>query len=587
MSDGEGLGANQSMNRNPPRNRTPPQTVPLPSSELPQLVPPPSGGVRWMDRSTDNRGVGAPPPPPAPRPPARPPRPRNPSNQRPAASPPDEDFPRLADGRAIQVPTQEIVGQVPQRDVAPERATVGQRGTEPNNQTPTPRNNGIRQDEVLPPMSFNPSQTILEIVQGTNRLIEEEEQRNQERIQRFRGQFINQSIDPFDIQLEFNRWFGSRRTTSPAIESARQQLEAARRHNLLAGGSFREDIRDIRQDIRDARRFLSDLAQDNQMAPYAQNLGILIGIAEEGLEVADGILALPESIAELVSFLPRIPSIFMDFQRLPEDEKVQVLGALAREGANAIFGEIIRLARESLQDAINGHTLDANRKATRAIIKVVGLVTVLKSAIRFLRRSPELFRRISGKIDELGRRSRRLADVGAGEPVRHGITGRSSPSVRQGVSQLSRLRSLISQEEIDEVARILSALESTLSERTRRHITIAVGIFEEGGQRSIGYSITRNRFARPRKERLLHRRARELGVDVIDAEPRVRTRNRTERATHGAPEDAEQLFIEGAETNGWNPIMVMPSRTACPGCAAVAEAEGVFIVARNMASSGL
>lgn len=385
MSDGEGLGSGQSMNRNPPRNRTPPQTAPLPSSELPQLAPPPSGGVRWMDRSTDNRGVGAPPPPPAPRPPARPPRPRHPSNQRPAASPPDEDFPRLADGRVIQVPTQEIVGQVPQRDVAPERATVGQRGTADPQWRQIIQDRYEERDRIQGIFAYSIPET------------------NQTHLTR-RGWPIGTTRQGSGYLLPNGIFVLPNVDGTPFIDPRTGRITSPRRSGVS------DETFPARQAIASLNESLSDFAQEHRTDPHAQDFGIVIGSIEEFLVIADGILALPESIAELISLLPRIGSIYMDFQRLPEDEQVQVLGALAREGANAIFGEIIRLARESIQDSINGRTLDANRKATRAIIKVVTLVAAIKGAIRFLRRSPEIFSRISGKIEDLGRRGRRLAD---------------------------------------------------------------------------------------------------------------------------------------------------------------------------------
>lgn len=385
MSDGEGLGSGQSMNRNPPRNRTPPQTAPLPSSELPQLAPPPSGGVRWMDRSTDNRGVGDPPPHPTPRPPARPPRLRHSSNQRPSASPPDEDFPRLADGRVIQVPTPEIVGQVPQRDVAPERATVGQRGTAEPQWRQIIQDRYEERDRIQGIFAYSIPET------------------NQTHLTR-RGWPIGTTRQGSGYLLPNGIFVLPNVDGTPFIDPRTGRITSQRRSGV------RDETFPARQAIASLNESLSDFAQEHRTDPHAQDFGIVIGSIEEFLVIADGILALPESIAELISLLPRIGSIYMDFQRLPEDEQVQVLGALAREGVNTIFGEIFRLAQESIQDAIDGRTLDANRKATRAIIKVITLVTMLKGAIRFLRRSPELFRRISGKIDELRQRGRQLAD---------------------------------------------------------------------------------------------------------------------------------------------------------------------------------
>jgi hypothetical protein len=127
MSDGDRLGSRQSMNRNlrdQLLNSSQASAAP-PSSELPQ--PTPEGRVKWLDRGTENRGLGTPStPPPAPRSSPSTSRRRQVPDSRPTPSPSDEDFPRLANGRVIQVPTQEIVGQVPQTEVVTERSTDGQ-----------------------------------------------------------------------------------------------------------------------------------------------------------------------------------------------------------------------------------------------------------------------------------------------------------------------------------------------------------------------------------------------------------------------------------------------------------------------------
>ena len=55
--------------------------------------------------------------------------------------------------------------------------------------------------------------------------------------------------------------------------------------------------------------------------------------------------------------------------------------------------------------------------------------------------------------------------------------------------------------------------------------------------------------------------------------------NRVGRGDVGAPDDAEQLLVQGAEDMfGFEVIAIVPSRPACPDCASLAEAENILLL---------
>ncbi|MEM8674589.1 MAG: DUF4157 domain-containing protein [Cyanobacteria bacterium P01_G01_bin.67] len=144
------------------------------------------------------------------------------------------------------------------------------------------------------------------------------------------------------------------------------------------------------------------------------------------------------------------------------------------------------------------------------------------------------------------------------------------------------LRGIISEQEIVQMRRIVSELrDSIISKVARDRNTVAVALFEMNGERAFAFSVNRNKFSRSTRTGQPHpinQKAEELGVLRIDAEPRIRTRSRSERATAGAPEDAEQILIEGAEANNIDLIAILPSRPACKACSSIVPQEGIILI---------
>ena len=159
------------------------------------------------------------------------------------------------------------------------------------------------------------------------------------------------------------------------------------------------------------------------------------------------------------------------------------------------------------------------------------------------------------------------------------LLGESDNSLSLGKELSKRI---ISEQEIQEMRTIVSELKNSIPSKVARdRNTVAVALVEIDGQRAFAFSINRNKFSRSTRSGQPHQinqKAEKLGVLRIDAEPRVRTSSKAERAKAGAPEDAEQLLLEGAEANNIKVIAIMPSRKACKACSSIVSQEKIILI---------
>lgn len=343
--------------------------------------------------------------PPAPRPPARPPRSRRPPNQRPTASPPDEAFPRLADGRAIQVPTQEIVGEVPQTDVAAERSTVGQRATAEPQWQQIIQERYEERDRIQGIFGYGPPAP------------------NQTHPKR-RGWPVGTIRQGGGYLLPNGMWVLPNVDGTPFIDPITGHITSPRRPGA-------------RDATTHARRELESLVEPYQESGIGHFIGIPYGIVSEILAVLDSLAALEEAIRDIE--LDEVKSFLVVLgQELARNP--QLLNELPVEIVKSQLVDISNHFRQAVEDS--NRTVDSSAHITRGFVKIIELLEPLHAVFN-TRVGRRIAERISRLREQLATTVRNaplpVPGVGAGGlgvvPVKRGRTGRPSQPVGQGVSQ--------------------------------------------------------------------------------------------------------------------------------------------------------
>lgn len=126
--------------------------------------------------------------------------------------------------------------------------------------------------------------------------------------------------------------------------------------------------------------------------------------------------------------------------------------------------------------------------------------------------------------------------------------------------------------DILEMQGLARRFRDAIPESSRGFKTVAIGLVRDSeGVEFYVWSANRN-WTHPNLERL----ADQTGVMRVDPYPgSLRARG---RGDVGAPEDAEQVMMEGALQNDLEVIALIPSRPACPDCVDAAAAENILLL---------
>jgi hypothetical protein len=294
-------------------------------------------------------------------------------------------------------------------------------------------------------------------------------------------------------------------------------------------------------------------------APMVIAAGAAVGIAED---IADAIRGVAEIVGNFREF---VGTILEMISLMASDEGPVVARELGRATGERYAVRIRQLANLNLVR----FTYELGRLVGPMVVYTV-LSVVTAGAVAGAA--------VSTRLAALLTRVPRLARLLRSARARVRLLGR-----RRGARRVARTaRRVISAAEVTEMRRLVRALREAIpAGPARDRSTVALALVEVDGRRAFAFAVNRNRFSRRRRGGQPHpinQRAEELGVLRIDAEPRTRTTSRAGRAEAAAPEDAEQILIEGAFTNDIDVIAILPSRPACRACASLIPQEGIVLV---------
>ncbi|MEM6468168.1 MAG: DUF4157 domain-containing protein [Planctomycetota bacterium] len=124
------------------------------------------------------------------------------------------------------------------------------------------------------------------------------------------------------------------------------------------------------------------------------------------------------------------------------------------------------------------------------------------------------------------------------------------------------------------ISETVVALHNSIPVESRGRKTVAVGLVEVDGQRTLVYTVSDN-WTHPN----LRKKATQLGVTRWEATARTASR-KDPRGRIESSHHAEQLLMEAAVTNNAKVIAVAPSRAFCKGgqCRVVVESEGATAI---------
>ena len=321
-----------------------------------------------------------------------------------------------------------------------DRATEGQRSIEPQVQRQSTRSQlneeeqisrspfesgRLEESESIPQVSL-PSQSLSETIIGIHELRTDEEGLNQEAVSRFWNDMQqSQSRDPLDLQLEFNRRFSSR-GFSPSIEASRRTIQSIRQRHIRG---YREDS----QSTRSARSTIRETVELYQTRDVGHFVGVLTGIALGILDWIDDIEELLQAIRD-VDF-QELASILEELKEAIA-ENPELLLELPPELIRSIYEDIAQHLNQAVENS--DRTVDSSAHMMRAVVKIIGLIGILKSALRTVRNAPQSIRNLNDRLSNLKdrlrdrRRQRIVVGVGANGP---GIGLVPAP-----LSQLTRIR---------------------------------------------------------------------------------------------------------------------------------------------------